>query len=417
MKKRSLFKQDKAFSSWAIVGALALVMTGFYGAQFSFGIFLKPILEEFGWTRAMTSGAISIVSGVAGLSGILMGRLTDRYGARMLITIGALLGGLGYLLLSQISSLWQLYVYFGVTVGICIGSAWTPINATVSKLFDEKRVLALGITNSGITAGRILLPPIVAYVTTGYQWRQACIMLAFIVWAVAIPAVMLLGRNRSQGAAGLPHDISTSDSKGSEVGKPIKVKQLSATEAVRTVPFWMIAATGYVAAAGFFFVSVHIVAYATDRGIDATTAALLLSFMGGISILARLSVAQVNVMIGSRATLFLSLLLQALALLLLTQAASLWMLFALGAVYGLGFGCCGTIRMSMASEFFGVGSIGAIIGLTSVAWSIGGMTGPIMAGYIFDLTRSYNIAFIAGGLLMVMGMVASLFLKPPRRIT
>jgi MFS family permease len=178
----------------------------------------------------------------------------------------------------------------------------------------------------------------------------------------------------------------------------------------------MLAATGFVTATGFFFVAVHIVAYATDRGITATTAAIILSVMGGASVLGRLLVASISIRLGSRATLLFGLILQALALFLLTQAANLWILFTLVAVYGLGFSFCGTIRMSMISEFFGVRSIGAIMGLIGIAWSTGGVTGPFLAGYIFDLSRSYNIAFLVGGLLMVMGMVAAYFLKLPERI-
>ncbi len=413
----NLVERDRALSSWAVVGALALVMTASYGAQFSFGIFLKPMVEEFGWTRAMASGAISMVAGVAGVAGIVMGRLTDKYGARLIIASGALLGGLGFLLMSQVNSLWQLYLYFGATVGICIGSCWTPINATVSKLFVEKRVLALGITTSGITLGRMLVPPLAAYVVTFYDWRRASMMLSIIVWMAAIPAIMLLRRRSSQGLAGKQHVRSADAATEGEIGKSAQPRQWSVTEAARTVPFWMLAATGYIVATGFFFVAVHMVAYATDMGMTATAGALVLTVMGGVAVLGRVIVAPISIRIGSRITMVLFLFLQALALLLLTQATSPWMLFALGSLFGLGFGVHGTVRLSVMSEFFGVRSIGTIMGMIGIAWACGGITGPFLAGYVFDVTHSYHLAFLGGGLLMLVGMVAASFLKPPGRTT
>lgn len=406
-----IFSKRGASYGWVVVGASTLVMIGFYGTQLSFGVFLKPILEEFGWTRAMASGAMSTVAGIAGLVGILTGRLTDKYGARILIATGALLGGVGYLLMSQTSSLWQLYVYFGVIIGICIGSCWVPITATVSRWFVQKRVLALGITTSGLTIGQMFLPPLVAHFITCYGWRPTYIMLAIVVWIAAIPAVILLGRNPPQGTGGLHHGRNKRDSVDDEMVEPLPPREWSATEAAGTVPFWMLMVTGFVTAVGFYFMAVHIVAHATDIGIAITSAALILTFMGGGNIVGKLLVWPISTRIGSRFTLLLLLAFQTLALFLLVWATSLWMFLALGAVFGFGLGATTTLRMSMVSDFFGVRSVGTIIGLVSIAWAVGGVTAPILAGYVFDLSRSYDIAFLASGLLLITGMVATYFLK------
>ena len=123
---------------WIIVIASLTLLIGSFGTQLCFGIFLRPLSEEFGWTRAATSGAMSVVMGISGLIGIIMGRLTDKYKVRIIIFIGVLIGGLSYLLLSNMNSLWQLYLYFGLGAGICVGSTYTPVNATISKWFVEK---------------------------------------------------------------------------------------------------------------------------------------------------------------------------------------------------------------------------------------------------------------------------------------
>jgi MFS family permease len=398
---------------WVIVAVSILVMIGLGGAELSFGVFLKPIQEEFGWTRTMVSGAVSIVEGVCGLVGIVIGRLADKHGPRMTIAICALIGGLGCLLMSQTRSLWQLYLYFGVMVGVCI-AGWISVFAAVSRRFVDKRVLALGITSSGITIGQMFLPPVLAYFIISYEWRLAFVILAVIVWISAIPALILLEKNPPQGRRVLCDNWNERDRtehKGRRLTEP---RQYAVTEAVKMVQFWMLIITGFVIAVGFYVVTIHIVAYATDIGIATTSAALVLTIMSIANILGRLLVAPLAIKVGGRFTLFLLLALQALALFLLMWASNLWMLFALAAVFGFGFGGTSPIRMSMIPEFFGVRSVGAIMGTVGVAWAVGGITGPILAGYIFDVSHSYDMAFLAGGLLLIIGMTTTYFLKVPK---
>ena len=120
MIKTSIFRRVRLSFKWLIIGVSALLMVGFWGSMGSFGVFLKPLIAEFGWTRAVTSGAMSTVQIVYGFVAIVMGRLTDKYGARMILAFGAVVGVAGYLLMSHLSSTWQLYVFFGVLIGINI---------------------------------------------------------------------------------------------------------------------------------------------------------------------------------------------------------------------------------------------------------------------------------------------------------
>jgi MFS family permease len=410
VKNTSSPKQATFFYGWAVVGASALIMIGAYGAQVSFSVFLKPLVEEFGWTRAATSGAMSLAMGISGLAGIIMGQLTDRYGARILIVIGALIGGLGYLLMSQSSSLWHLYVYFGFCTGLCSGSCWTPITATVSKWFVEKRVLALGITTIGIMVGQMLLPPLVALVVVPYGWRFTYVMLSIVVWITVVPAAILLGRNPPQHAEVAYRGEAKSDLVDSKVVGLIQPRELLTAEAVRTAPFWMLMITGFVTGTGFYFMSTHVVACATDLGVPITSAALILTFLNTGSIAGTLLAWPITTRIGNRFTLLLLLALQAFAMFFLAWARSLWAFLALAFLFGFGLGPCPPVRTAMIPQLFGVRSIGTIIGLAAAAFSAGGIVGPVLAGYVFDVSQSYGIAFSAGGLLMIAGMLAVYFL-------
>lgn len=194
MNKNIDSKNNRFSNGWIIVIASLILLIGSFGTHLCFGVFLKPLSEAFGWTRAATSGAMSVVMGISGLIGIIVGKLTDKYKVRKIIIIGALIGGLSYLLLSNMNSLWQLYLYFGLGAGICVGSTYTPVNATVSKWFVEKRALALGIALMGITVGQMVLSPIIAYIITEHSWRTAYIVLSIVVFVTAIPAVILIGK-------------------------------------------------------------------------------------------------------------------------------------------------------------------------------------------------------------------------------
>ncbi|OGP62934.1 MAG: hypothetical protein A2169_14045 [Deltaproteobacteria bacterium RBG_13_47_9] len=389
---------------WIIVIASFILLIGSFGVQLCFGVFLKPLSEEFGWTRAATSGAMSVVMGISGLIAIIMGKLTDKYNVRIIIIIGVLIGGLSYLLLSNINSLWQLYLYFGLGAGICMGSTYTPVNATVSKWFVEKRALALGIAIMGITVGQMVLSPITAYIITEHGWRTAYLVLSIVVFVTAIPAVILIGKTPP-----VPAQTKSSQSGISKSEQSEQPQLLSAREASKTAPFWMLMITGFVISAGFYFVASHIVTHATDIGISVTAAALILTMtsIGGIA--GTLLAWPITVKLGNKYTLLVLIAGEALAMFLFIFTKSTWSLYAVAIIFGFSLGAASPVRMAMVPPLFGLKSIGTILGIATFAWSVGGIAGPFLAGYIFDVSQSYDIAFVSGGMLLIIGVLAVYF--------
>ena len=407
-------KENLIDRAWLALAVSTLVMIGFYGTELSFGVFLKPILEEFHWTRTMVAGAMSAVIAISGPIGILTGRVTDKYGARIIIAVGTFFGVLGYVLMFRASSLWQLYVYFGLFLGIGISCSWVPLIATVSRLFNEKRVLAIGILTSGLTVGSMIVPPFMAHFITIYGWRISFLILALILLIACLPAIFILGNHPQEKAKNAKHHVNQKVSIANRVDEQTQIKEWSALEAVKSLPFLMVITIGFVTASGFFSIAVHIVAYATDMGIPTTSAALILSFQSIANIIAKLTVSSFTKRMGSRTTLVFLIALQASSLFLFIWATHLWALYALGAIFGFGLGGSMTIRMSIIPEYFGTKAVGTLIGIAGVAWGLGGVVGPILAGYIFDTTASYNVAFLTGSLLLLIGMIAALFLKAPK---
>jgi MFS family permease len=332
---------------WIIVIASLILLMGSFGAQLCFGVFLRPLSEAFGWTRAATSGAMSVGMGISGLVGIIMGKLTDKYKIRIIIIIGVLIGGLSYLLLSNMNSLWQLYLYFGGGAGICVGSTYTPVSATVSKWFVEKRPLALGIALMGITIGQMVLSPIIAYIITEHGWRTAYIILSMVVFFTAIPAVISIGRTPP-----VPAETKSSQNVISKSKQSGQRQGWSAREASKTAPFWMLMITGFVLSAGFYFVTSHIVPYATDLGVSVTAAAMILTAtsIGGIG--GTLCAWPITVQLGNQYTLLVFIAGQTLAMFLFIFTKSTWSFYAVAILFGFSFGGASPVRVAMVPPLF-----------------------------------------------------------------
>jgi MFS family permease len=311
----------------------------------------------------------------------------------------------GYALASRTSSLWELYIYFGVIVGAAMGACFVPVIATVSKRFTDKRVLAVGITTAGIGVGQMILPLLSAHLIEDCGWRPAFALMGVVVFLASLPVVLWL-RSRPPRADAAPADTAAA------MTAP---QAWTAGQAVRTLPFWMFIIIGFATATGFYVLLVHVVPYATDTGIAATAAALILTVLNVGMIAAQFLIWFLARRIGSRPTIIIMLALQALALFLMIGAGGFQSLLVLGVVFGFGFGGSNTLRLSMIPEIFGTRSGGEILGYISVAWATGGLVGPVLAGYIFDLSQSYSAAFFTGGSLLAVAAVAGYFLKPRGR--
>ncbi|NIR86631.1 MFS transporter, partial [Candidatus Bathyarchaeota archaeon] len=168
-------KRSRFYYGWMVVIASFLTTFIFFSIQYIFGVFSKSLIDEFGWTRSLTSGAYSLNMIVHGLSALLMGTLSDRYGPRITIGVNGFLVGLGIVLCSQIVDLWQLYVFFGLLIGVGMGAAFSPPMSTTAKWFVRRRGLALGIVASGIGLGTLVMSPLTNHLILVYGWQRACL--------------------------------------------------------------------------------------------------------------------------------------------------------------------------------------------------------------------------------------------------
>ena len=236
--------KNKFYYGYIIVAVCFLVMLIVFGSQMSFGVFFKPVLSDFGWTRAVTSGPFSLGMVIMGAFGFVSGRLSDRFGPRLVVSFGAIVLGLGYILTSRIDNVWQFYLYYGVLVAIGNGSTYVPLVSMLARWFGNRRGLMAGVAISGIGLGIAVVPTGSSWMISVFQWRTSLL----IVGIVNLAALLILAQFMKYGPQALMsdnRDLPELNNASKQSGK------ISFRDAVKTRPFWFISIAWLVY--GFFF--------------------------------------------------------------------------------------------------------------------------------------------------------------------
>ena len=398
--------RPRVFYGYIIVAAGLIIMLIIQGSFTSFGVFFNPIISEFGWLRATISGAPSIAFVFMGFGYIIMGALSDRFSPRIALMVGALVFGAGYLLMSQLGAVWQLYLFYPL-VGIGVSASDVVILSTIVRWFVKKRGIMTGITKTGTGLGILIMPLLASYFVSHYGWRNSYIILGILVMVITITVSQFLRRTPEQ--MGLLPD---GELKMVESYSNMATTGLSFAEAVRTSQLWMTCALSLSMFCCVQVVIVHMVPHAIDNGISELSAAGILSIIGGTSILGRVAMGYASDRIGSRLALIVCCSSFIVSFVWLLWARELWMLYLFALVYGFGHGGLFAIVSPLVATMFGIRSHGTLLGIVFCCGNAGGAVGPLMAGYIFDITGSYRIAFFILIALSAIGLTISLALRP-----
>ncbi|MFC1860684.1 MFS transporter [Chloroflexota bacterium] len=395
------------FYGYIVVTASLFMKIAMWGAYFSFGIFFKPVLTEFGWMRAMTAGAFSLSMAIQGLLGTAMGEFTDRFGPRVVMTLCGLLFGLGHLLMSQINSVWQLYLYYGVIIGIGMSGVMVSLMTTVARWFVKRRSMMSGVVLIGTGIGSLITPPVASWLISAYDWRMSYIIVGGVVLAIVIITAQFLRRDPAQMGL-MPYGIYE---KGEPESKS-EVIALSPRETLNTKQFWVICAQFSCFGVGMFATMVHIAPHAMDLGASAGGAASVLATIGGLVIVGRVVLGHIGDRIGNKNVFVIGFILFTGAFLWLAPAKEPWMVYPFAVVYGFAQGGMGASQSPLVAGFFGLRSHGLIFGLTGIGFTSGAALGPWLAGYTFDMTGSYQIAFLSCAAISIIGLLLTLLLTP-----
>jgi OFA family oxalate/formate antiporter-like MFS transporter len=411
---------ERFFYGWAIVVAATLVSAFSWGTLYAFGVFFKPIIAEFSWSRAATSGTFSLNMIIYGLSSILMGGLSDRYGPRRIVSWGGILIGLGAFLSSRINVVWQLYLFYGLIMGMGMGASYVPLMGVISRWFLKRRGLAIGIVMAGVGLGTLMMSPLAQFLISRFGWRNAYQIIGVLDCLIILAAAgIMVGDPRQKGK--LPYgQILSNMQAGSE--DPVKKEKidvemsLSFQQAKKTGSFWVLLAVNFLWYLNLYMVLVHMVPYATDKGIPSVEAAGSLALLGACSIVGKITMGRVSDRIGGKATIAISFILQALGTFLLISVKSLFTIYAFAALFGFAYGGVTPQQAKITGEIFGTASIGSILGVIVFSGSIGGSFGPFLGGFIFDGTGSYGLAFALAAMALIIAFGLTFILRKPRDV-
>ena len=407
----SLIKNSnhKIFYGYIVVIASFFIIFVMHGMYSVYGVFFNPLQTEFGWSRTMLSGAHSLAFFLEGLFAIVVGRLTDRFGPKIIMVACGFVLGLGYSLMSQVNAVWQLYFFYGVIVGIGTGSGNVSLLSTTARWFIKRRGMMSGIVKVGTGAGLFITPLVATWLISSYGWRDSYVILGIISMLGIVSVAQFLRRDPSQ--KGLEpygaHEQGASSSYLVSEGLPLR-------EAIYTKQFWMVCAMYFIIWYFAMSMTLHIVPYALDLGVSAARAAGVLSTIGGISILGRVIMGGTGDRVGNRRALVICFLILIIALSWLQLAKGLWALYLFAAIYGFSHGGFFALVSPLVAELFGTRSLGVIFGTVLFITQIGGAIGPAVTGRIFDITRSYQLAFLILLVASVLGFMLSILLRPIR---
>lgn len=403
------------FYGWLIIGIAFVSMALAVNARTSFSLVYPPILDEFGWDRADTAGAFSFGFLVSAALSPLLGRAMERFGPVPVMEAGALASGLGMLLASQASSLWEFYLSLGLLVGfgsVCLG--YTGHGLFLSAWFERRRGLAISIAYAGAGAGSILLLPVMQELIDAAGWRHACLILGSLILAVLVPLNLLVRRRPSD--LGLQPDgdpVRVNGQAGAQRTRRVDPAWTSVEWtlrlAVRTHRFWWIA-LGYASALFVWYaVQVHQTRYLLEVGFDATLAAWALGVVSLAGVPGQIALGWLSDRVGRELVWGVGcagFIACCLLLIALARWPILPLLGLMVVVQGvIGYGVT-SVFGAIPADVFESPHYGPIFGTISLLAITGGALGPWVTGLIHDATGSYLPAFALGAAMSAVAAFA-----------
>jgi len=400
-------KKPGFFYGYVIVLVGFFTMLLMFGTFYSFGVFFKPLSTEFGWTRATTSGAYSLAMFLSGLLAVVMGRLTDRFGPRIVMTLCGFLLGLGFLLTSQVSAIWQLYLFYGVVIGVGMSGAFVPPLSTVARWFVKRRGIMTGFVVAGIGVGTLIIPPAATWLIESWGWSTAYIVIGAVASVFIILAAQFLRLDPRR--MGLLPDGENKEA----AGLNLHARGFSLREAMGSWQLWVLFAVLFCFGYCVQTIIAHIANHATDLRISAAVAASILAVVGGLSIVGRIATGSITDRVGSKPPLIVNLILMSGALFWLVAAGELWAFYLFAVIFGFAYGGLAAMESLIVAELFGLSSHGVVMGVASFGYTAGGAVGPLVAGRIFDIFGEYQLAFLVCAVVCISGIILAWRLKPP----
>ncbi|RWP12481.1 MFS transporter [Mesorhizobium sp.] len=385
---------------WVIVAAGALMSCVAIGTMFSLAIFLEPMAIDTNWSRAGISSAMTLNFLVMGLGGFAWGAISDRFGARIVVMIGAVLLGLALVLASRAGSLLSFQITYGVLVGLAASAFFAPMIALTTGWFDTNRSLAVSLVSAGMGVAPMTISPFARWLISAYDWRTAMFDIGITAWVLLLPVVLLVRQPPK------PVLVDTGSAPVAE-GAGLTVGQ-----ALRSPQFIVLGLTFFACCAAHSGPIFHMVSYAMLCGVAPMAAVSIYSVEGLPGLGGRLFYGVLADRLGVKPVLIAGLAIQAIVIAAYLSISQLEQFYMLAVIFGATYGGVMPLYAVLAREYFGQRILGTVFGAATMLSSLGMALGPLAGGMVFDAYANYSWLFI-GSALIGLGAVGIAIAFPP----
>ncbi len=399
------------YGYWVLLGTALLhfLDSGLY--FYGFSVFYTPIRLEYAWSAAAVAAAISFSRLEGGIEGPFVGYLIERFGARKVLGLGVILTGIGYMLMLFVNSIWTLYLVYGGILSIGYNMGFThSLSTLVNNWFIKKRARAMSLYAISAGLGGAIVVPLLSKTIQLYGWRTAAIYSGLAFWIVGIPAALIF-KNYPEDMGLLP-DGETASTYVELTDASIESEpEITTRDALKSVTFRRLLLAESLRTFLLGSIVLHQIPHLITIGIDEVTAAGILGLMISISIPGRLIFGFLGDIIEKRKLIAATMILQGIGVLIFAFASSIIHVYAFIIIYGLTYGGCIPLIMAFRGDIFGRKKYAQMSGIMSPFRMIGNVVGPVFAGFLFDVTGNYRIAFIVFTILALMSGISFYFVK------
>ncbi|HSV97973.1 MAG TPA: OFA family MFS transporter [Spirochaetota bacterium] len=377
---------------------------------YAWSVFIRPLNAEFGWSRADIALAFAIACLIFGLMTFPAGKLSDRFGPRIVVLVGAVILGIGFTISGFITEKWHLYITYGVIAGFGGGLIYLPPIATAPKWWPDRRALATGFSVVGLGLGSFIMAPLATYIIQNIGWRYVFIYAGIVMFVMAAIASLCL---KNPPAGWKPVGWTPVEKAGAGSAA---YRDFTHRETYHTVQFWLMYLAYFGGSFAGLMVIGHIAGHGIDSGLAPMTAAGAASWLAVMNAASRVLIGQVADKVGTRISFTIVFALQAVAMLLLFPSGGMyWALWAVAALIGWNYGSMFTLFPATCLQYFGPTAQGSNYGLLFTAWGFAGFAGPWVGGWLKDASGTYLAPFAVAAGMVAMAVVILALVRPPER--
>jgi predicted MFS family arabinose efflux permease len=406
-------RPSRLHPAWIVLGAITLAMLAASGLRAVFGVYIKPMETDLGWSRGALSGAAAVSLLLVGATGPLVGRLADRSGPRAIVATALALLGAGAILSSLVQQLWHIYVTVGLLMALGAGGAsMTTGAAVVARWFEARRGLAIGVSAGGMSAGQLIVVPLATALTVWFGWRSSFLWLGIGLLVIVLPVALWLIRD-DPGDRGLrPYGAGGPARTAAQTAAAAAVERVSVVTAAQTLPFWLLMATFFVCGyTSVGMVLTHFMPHALEHNFTAFQASAALGVMGAMNILGTIGSGFICDRFGRRGPLATYYFLRGVSLLFLLVVWDVTSLHLWAAVFGLNYISTVPPTTTLTANIFGRYSVGELSGWIFFSHQVGAALGAALAGWIYEWTGSYATAFMSAAVLALIAAGLALMIR------